>query len=175
MSTQHDGGDAFRNKYAGKYLPPDVKNWSDQNEVRDAFKDKYASSSVNLNAVGSKQYDGLNALKSSKSSNDASSQLSDLRSDVSAFSASAPPVSLAVSGNSRETHAGTAVTALSNAADAHAAIEMASAPQQGKRGTPLASLTLLIIAGIAATSFVAKIYIMPSAGKTHQNPVFEPL
>merc|ERR1712207_61601 len=83
MSTQHDGGDAFRNKYAGNYLPPDVKNWSDQNEVRDAFKDKYASSSVNLNAVDSKQDDGLNAAKSSKSSNDASSQLSDSRSDVS--------------------------------------------------------------------------------------------
>merc|ERR1712217_64938 len=62
MDSKQNGGDAFKNKYAGKYLPADVKNWSDKVEVRDAFTKRYADSYINLNAMDSKQ-DGGDAFK----------------------------------------------------------------------------------------------------------------
>merc|ERR1711979_36547 len=87
MDSKQAGGDAFRNKYADKYLPAHVKNWSDQQEVRDAFTEEYGGSSVNVDAVGS--------VKRDERLNDESSQLSNSRSDRSPPSESAPPVSLA--------------------------------------------------------------------------------
>jgi len=52
------GPDAFKNKYAGKYLPADVKNWSDQQVVSDGFAKIYAGSYINLNSMDSKKSGG---------------------------------------------------------------------------------------------------------------------
>merc|ERR1719215_575459 len=99
MGSKQSGGDAFRNKYAGKYLPANVKNWSDQKEVRGAFTEKYGGSSVNLDAVDSVKID--------KRFNDESLQLSNSTSDVSPPSASVLPVTLADSIAPVETHTAT--------------------------------------------------------------------
>merc|ERR1712003_193711 len=148
MDSQKSGGDAYRSKYAGKYLPADVKNWSDQQEVRDVFTKKYAGSSIDLNVVSSEQHAGSHAAD-----------------------ADVPPVSLAASNGPAETHAST-VTASREAADTNAAIELVSIPEKGTQTAPHASL---IIAAIAATLIVFTIFIVPSARKSRQHPVLDPL
>merc|ERR1712048_1440275 len=126
----------------GSSLPRDVKNWSDREEVSEAFTKKYASGYINLNAV-----------KSDKSSKDASAQLSDSRSDGSLPSASAPVVSLAASDQPVEAHAATvALRDADEADDAHVAVEMASVSTQGAQTTSHASITIaatLLVVGIA--------------------------
>jgi len=180
MDSKNGGGDAYRTKYAGQYLPADVKNWSDQQEVRDVFTKKYAGPSVSLNAVSSEQDAGshdagadtnLDAVKSDNSFNGASVQLSGSRSNASPPSASVPPLSLAASNRLAETDAAI-VTASREAVDTNAAIELASISEQGKQTAPHASL---VIAAIAATLIVFRIFIVPSARKSRQHPVLDPL
>merc|ERR1712232_332821 len=106
----------------------------------------------------------LNVAKSDKSSNDASTQLSDSRSDGPLPSASAPLVSLAASDRSAEAHAATVTSR--EADDAHAAVEMASVSKQGAESTSHASLSIaatLLVATLLAC--IANIALLRSARK----------
>jgi len=143
--STHDSGDAFKNKYAGKYLPADVKNWSDSKEVRDAFMKTYAGSYTNLNAV-----------KSNKSFNRVPSQLSDSMSGRRLFNELVEP------------HAAI-VTASREATDTNAAIKMSSVPEQGTQTLPHVSLF------IAATLFVVGAALLHTASKSRRQPLLDPL
>merc|ERR1712048_1186086 len=144
-SNNEEVGDAFKNKYAGKYLPADVKNWSDSKEVRDAFMKTYAGSYTNLNAV-----------KSNKSFNRAPSQLSDSMSGRRLFNELVEP------------HAAI-VTASREATDTNAAIKMSSVPEQGTQTLPHVSLF------IAATLFVVGAALLHTASKSRRQPLLDPL
>merc|ERR1712176_1574298 len=85
LNAMDSDGDAFKNKYAGSYLPRDVKNWSNREEVRKDFENKYAS-----------EYTNLYAMKSDTNSDGAPVQYSESRSDAPKHSASAPRISMAV-------------------------------------------------------------------------------
>merc|ERR1712232_566300 len=147
MDSQQGPGDAFMNKYARSYLPRDVKNWSNREEVREEFVKKYAGAYTNLRAT-----------KSDKSSNAASSQLSDLRSGET------PPA--AASNDPVEAHAET--DASTEAKDIHAAIELASVPQQ--RAPTVSQVSSIL----AVTVFVAGIAFMRNARRSRYQPVLEP-
>merc|ERR1712151_488222 len=54
--SNNSSGNDYQKYYKG--YTPDVKNWSNNEEVRDAFMAKYAGSYVNFNAMDSKQSGG---------------------------------------------------------------------------------------------------------------------
>merc|ERR1712176_401199 len=61
MDTKASSGNDYQKYYKG--YTPEVKNWSNKEEVRDAFMTKYAGSYTNLNAMDSKS-DGGDASRS---------------------------------------------------------------------------------------------------------------
>merc|ERR1712151_1388556 len=79
--------------------------------------------------------------------------------------------SLAASSATVETYAATE-TASREAADTHAAIELASIPRQGEQTAPHASLN---IAAVAAIMIVVGIFIVPGLRKPRHPRVLEPL
>merc|ERR1712060_723479 len=157
MGSKKDDDNVFKNKYAGSYLPLDVKNWSNREEVRQNFVNKYASA-----------YTNLNAMESDTTSDDARAQRSDSRSDPSLPSASAPRVSMAASNKPVDAKAST-VTASRDSADAQAAIEMASVPDRWALTASHASQFF------AVTLFVAGITFLRATRKSHHKTVLQPL
>merc|ERR1712039_919572 len=157
MDSKHNGGDAFKNKYASSYLPRDVKNWSNREEVRKDFENKYAS-----------EYTNLYAMKSDTNSDGAPVQYSESRSDAPKHSASAPRISIAVPNRPVEAQAAT-ITASRESTDADAAMEMMSVPKQWALTASHASLIT------AVTLFVAGIAFLRATRNPRHQPVLKPL
>merc|ERR1712151_357013 len=181
MDSKQDGGDAFKNKYAGNYLPADVKNWSDKVEVRDAFAKRYAGSYIKLNAMDSdgdafkNKYAGSYLPRDVKNWSNREEVRKDFENKYASeytnlYAMKSDKNSDGAAPNRRLVEAQAAtITASRESADADAAMEMASVPKQWALTASHASLIT------AVTLIVAGITFLRATRKAHHEPVLEPL